>query len=61
MEKIKMNTALFDDTKRILGTIEGLPYWEARLVLLKALEVIERYCFLDVSDFTESKEIDDIG
>ncbi len=61
MEKIKMNKALFEDTKRILGTIEGLPYWEARTVLLEALEVIERYCFLDVSTFTESKEVDDIG
>lgn len=61
MDKIKMNKALFDDVKRLLQTIDGLPYWEARVVLLKALEVIERQCFLDVSNFTESKEVEDIG
>jgi len=61
MDKIKMNKALFTDVKRILGALEGLPYWEVRVVLLKALEVIERQCFLDVSNFTESKEVEDIG
>lgn len=55
----KMNKALFSDVKKLLKTIEGLPYWEARLVLEAALDVIQRYSFLDLGGFVETQEVDE--
>lgn len=55
-----MNKALFEDTKKVLRQIEGLPYWEAKLVLSTALHAIERHCYLNLDTFTEKNEVKDL-
>lgn len=48
-----LNKALYEDVKAVLKTIEGLPYREARIVLVTAIEAIDNHCYLDLTTFKE--------
>lgn len=51
-----LNESLYKDVKSVLKTLDGLPYREARMVLLTALEAIDNHCYLDLVGFKEDHE-----
>lgn len=52
-----MQERLFQDVKKLLSYIEGMPYADARLLLITALEVLEKNCYLDLANFVAEKEV----
>ncbi len=52
-----MQERLFQDVKKLLSYIEGMPYADARLLLITALEALEKNCYLDLANFVAEKEV----
>lgn len=52
-----MSEKLFQDVKKLLSYIEGMPYSDARILLVTALEVLEKNCYLDLTNFIAEKEV----
>ncbi len=44
-----MNEKLFDDVHKLLMSIEGLSYKDAKILLETALKVLEQNCYLEVN------------
>ena len=52
-----MQDRLFQDVKKLLSYIEGMPCSDAKLLLVTALEVLEKNCYLDLTNFVIEKEV----